>query len=200
MNLEGYEPAPVDPADLPVEDRWILEPAGARPPAAATADLEAFQFAEATRRLRDFTWNDFCDWYVEFVKGRLRDPEPAPVAQRVLAAVLDGLCRLLHPIMPFVTEQVWQALDQVAPRRGLPDARARRRERLHRPLAGLSRGLDDAEAEADRRASGRRRSRPSATSGPSGTSRRRPRSRPILVAARARRRRAPPGRGAILRA
>ena len=47
--------------------------------AATTADLEAFRFAEATRRLRDFTWNDFCDWYVEFVKGRLRDPSARPL-------------------------------------------------------------------------------------------------------------------------
>ena len=120
MNLEGYEPAPVERADLPIEDRWILSLL-AQTTAATTADLEAFQFAEATRRLRDFTWNDFCDWYVEFVKGRLRDPSARPLAQRVLAAVLDGLCRLLHPIVPFLTEQVWQALGQVAPRRGLPE-------------------------------------------------------------------------------
>jgi valyl-tRNA synthetase len=120
MNLEGYEPAPVERADLPIEDRWILSLLAATT-AATTADLEAFGFAEATRRLRDFTWNDFCDWYVEFVKGRLREPKSRPLAQRVLAAVLDGLCRLLHPIVPFLTEQVWQALGQVAPCRGLPE-------------------------------------------------------------------------------
>ena len=81
-----------------------------------TSALEQFQFAEAARQLRDFTWGDFCDWYLEFVKGRLRDPAARPVAQRVLAALLDGLCRLLHPIMPFVTEQVWQGLNSLAPR------------------------------------------------------------------------------------
>ena len=97
-----------------------------------TSDLEQFQFAEAARRLRDFTWGDFCDWYLEFVKGRLRDAQSRPVAQRVLAAVLDGLCRLLHPIMPFVTEQVWQGLNALAPERGLARARAGRGERLHR--------------------------------------------------------------------
>src|SRR5262249_22902656 len=105
--------------DLPIEDRWILSLLS-KTAAATTADLEAFQFAEATRRLRDFTWNDFCDWYVEFIKGRLRDPATRSTAQRVLAAVLDGLCRLLHPVVPFLTEQVWQALGQVAPERGLP--------------------------------------------------------------------------------
>ncbi|MEA2632517.1 MAG: valyl-tRNA synthetase, partial [Chloroflexota bacterium] len=120
MNLEGYEPAAVDPADLPIEDRWILSLL-TQTAAATTADLEAFQFAEATRRLRDFTWNDFCDWYVESAKGRLRDPAARPLAQRVLAAVLDGLCRLLHPVVPFLTEQVWQALGRLAPVRGLPE-------------------------------------------------------------------------------
>jgi len=120
MNLEGYEPAPVSPSDLAVEDRWILSLLS-KTAAEVTADLEAFRFAEATRRLRDFTWNDVCDWYVEFLKARLRDPEARPVAQRVLAAVLDGLCRLLHPIVPFLTESIWQALGQVAPSRGLPE-------------------------------------------------------------------------------
>ena len=120
MNLEGYESAPLAPTDLTVEDRWILSLL-AKTTAEVTADLEAFRFAEATRKLRDFTWNDFCDWYVEFLKGRLRDPQARPVAQRLLAGVLDGLCRLLHPIVPFLTESIWQALGQVAPMRGLPD-------------------------------------------------------------------------------
>ncbi|MDB5349343.1 MAG: valyl-tRNA synthetase [Planctomycetota bacterium] len=122
MNLEGYEPASGEIDTLEEEDRWIYG-ALARTAAAATADLEAFHFAEATRRLRDFTWNDFCDWYVEFLKARLRDPETRPAAQRRLAFVLDGLCRLLHPIMPFVTEAVWQALGQVAPTRLHPTTR-----------------------------------------------------------------------------
>jgi valyl-tRNA synthetase len=122
MNLEGYEPAPIDPAALPVEDRWILDGLD-RTIAGMTSDFEQFQFAEASRRLRDFTWGDFCDWYLEFVKGRLRDPEARPTAQRVLAALLDGLSRLLHPIMPFVSEQVWQGLAALAPVRGLPQPR-----------------------------------------------------------------------------
>ena len=119
MNLEGYEPAPLVVGDLEPEDRWILSHL-ARTSVEVTADLEGFAFAEAARRLRDFTWNDFCDWYVEFLKRRLRDPEARPVAQRVVAAVLDGLCRLLHPILPFVTEQIWQALNAAALSRGLP--------------------------------------------------------------------------------
>ncbi len=120
MNLEGYEPAPVDLESLPVEDRWIIDGLD-RTIADVTAEMEQFGFAEAARRLRDFTWGGFCDWYLEFAKDRLRDPASRPVAQRVLAAVLDGLCRLLHPIVPFVTEQVWQGLASLAPSRGLPE-------------------------------------------------------------------------------
>jgi valyl-tRNA synthetase len=116
MNLEGFSPQPLDLGALSTEDLWILS-ALAKTAAATTADLEEFRFAEAAKRLRDFTWDQFCDWYIEFLKGRLRDPKTRPTAQRVLALVLDGLCRLLHPILPFVTEQVWQALNQVAPRR-----------------------------------------------------------------------------------
>jgi valyl-tRNA synthetase len=118
MNLEGYEPAPIDLQSLAIEDRWILDRLDCTIEE-VTADFEQFQFAEAVRRLRDFTWGDFCDWYLEFVKGRLRDEQSKPLAQRVLAAVLDSLCRLLHPIVPFVTEQVWQGLNALAPYRGL---------------------------------------------------------------------------------
>ena len=123
MNLEAYSPAPLRLESLPIEDRWIV--AGLDELIAeTTADLEAFRFAEATRRLREFTWGEFCDWYVEFAKTRLRDPDARPTVQRVVAAVLDTLCRLLHPIMPFLTEQIWQPLGQLAPVRGIPDPRA----------------------------------------------------------------------------
>jgi valyl-tRNA synthetase len=122
LNLEGYTPGPVARDELAVEDRWILSRL-ARVAAEATADLEAFRFADLARRLRDFTWDEFCDWYVEFSKARLRDEATRPVAQRVLATALDGIARLLHPIMPFVTESIWQALGDVAPARGLAEPR-----------------------------------------------------------------------------
>lgn len=120
LNLEGYEPTPIALGSLEVEDRWILG-TQAQVAADVTADLTAYRFADAARRLRDFTWSDFCDWYLEFLKGRLRDPATRPIAQGVLASVLDTLCRLLHPIMPFVTEEIWQALAALAPRRGVPE-------------------------------------------------------------------------------
>jgi len=147
MNLEGYEPAAVDPAGLAVEDRWVLSLLS-RVAAETTADLEAFRFAEATKRLRDFTWNDVCDWYVEFLKGRLRDPATRPVAQRVLAGVLDGLCRLLHPIVPFLTESIWQALGQVAPTRGLLTPGAAAESVCIAPWPSYPEAWRDAEAEA----------------------------------------------------
>ncbi len=112
LNLEGYEPAPLATADAP-EDAWILGRLAATA-REATAGLESFQFAEVARLVRDFTWNDFCDWYLELIKARLRDPDRRPAAQRTLVVALDGLCRLLHPIAPFVTEQIWQALGAVA--------------------------------------------------------------------------------------
>jgi valyl-tRNA synthetase len=118
MNLESYGPGRIEFESLPIEDRWILS-ALDETIAATTDDLGAFRFAEATKRLRDFTWGEFCDWYVEFVKTRLREPEHRPTAQRVVAAVLDTLCRLLHPVMPFLTEQIWQPLGQLAHVRGL---------------------------------------------------------------------------------
>ena len=117
MNLKDSTPAsPPRPTVGGIEDFWILRRL-AMTARDATDDLESFRFGELARRLRDFIWSDFCDWYVEFIKARLRHPlrgsrrRPA----RRWSFVLDGLCRLLHPIMPFVTEQVWQALNQVAP-------------------------------------------------------------------------------------
>ncbi len=121
MNLEDFsEPRPEQIDTLRLEDLWILRRLKLTADA-VTVGLEAFQFAEVSRILRDFTWGDFCDWYVELIKPRLRqEGEERRGAQAVLVQVLDGLCRLLHPIMPFVTEQVWQALNQVAPRRRDP--------------------------------------------------------------------------------
>ncbi len=118
LNLEGYTPGTIDPDDLQMEDRWILS----RLSAVATQVNEAlgrYQFDLATRSLRDFAWNEFCDWYLEMIKPRLRDESSRPVAQRVLVGVLDALVRLLHPFVPFVTEELWQRLNELAPQRGL---------------------------------------------------------------------------------
>jgi valyl-tRNA synthetase len=119
LNMDGYTPGPVPLDQITVEDRWILGRL-AQVNAAVTAHLEKFQMADAARLLYDFAWSEFCDWYVEMCKTRLKQENTRPLAQRMLVGVLDFMLRLLHPIMPFVTESIWQALNEVCPQRGLP--------------------------------------------------------------------------------
>ena len=118
MNLEGYTPGAVKPEELRIEDRWILSRL-ATTANTVTAHLNGYEFDAATRLIREFTWNEFCDWYLEMIKPRLRDAAARPVAQRLVAAVLDGLLRLLSPFTPFVCEELWERLGQIAPERGL---------------------------------------------------------------------------------
>jgi valyl-tRNA synthetase len=119
LNLEGYRPGVVRPEELPIEDRWILSRL-ATVTAAVTGQLEGYHFGDVARTVYDFTWSEFCDWYVEMSKGRLRDPAGRATAQRVLVGVLDAILRLVHPVMPSVAESVWQALADAAFERGLP--------------------------------------------------------------------------------
>ena len=118
MNLEGYEAASVSDADLTVEDRWILSRL-ATTIRDVTVMLERYQFDQATRAVREFTWNEFCDWYLEMLKPRFRNEQARPGAQRVLVVVVDNLLRMLHPFAPFITEELWHKLNEVAPERGL---------------------------------------------------------------------------------
>jgi valyl-tRNA synthetase len=119
LNLEGYSPAAIKLEELPIEDRWILSRL-VTTTSAVTEHLERYRFSEVARAIYDFTWSEFCDWYVEMSKGRLRDPTARPLAQQFLVGVLDAILRLVHPIMPFVAESIWQALADVAFERGLP--------------------------------------------------------------------------------
>jgi valyl-tRNA synthetase len=113
-----------------------------------TAALAEYRYADAARALYDFAWDEFCSFYVEMVKGRLQDEAARPVAQRVLAHTLDTLLRLLHPMIPFVTEEVWQLLAEAAPQRGLdaPSAPAASIMIAAWPLPDASR--EDAQIEA----------------------------------------------------
>jgi len=120
MNLDGYTPAAVRVQELPIEDRWILSRL-ATTTVAVTESLEGYHFSEAAKLIYEFTWSEFCDWYVEMSKGRLKDAAARPAAQRILVGVLDGIVRLVHPIMPFVAESLWQALHEAAFERGLPN-------------------------------------------------------------------------------
>ena len=104
---------------MAIEDRWILSRL-ATVTEEVTSLLNIYKFDTATHALREFVWNEFCDWYLEMIKPRLRDEALKPTAQRVLVAVLDTTLRLLQPFTPFIAEELWQRLHEIAPVRGLP--------------------------------------------------------------------------------
>jgi valyl-tRNA synthetase len=118
LNLDGYTAAPVATKDLAIEDRWLLSRLSTVT-AGVTQALEEYRYADSARFLYEFAWDEFCSFYIEMVKGRLQDPLQRATAQRVLAHALDTLLRLLHPMIPFLTEEVWQLLGQAAHERGL---------------------------------------------------------------------------------
>ena len=94
-----------------IEDRWILSRLDTVIDD-VNRSLANFELGEGQQRLYDFVWNDYCDWYIEMAKIRLRsDSEPSPI--KVLVYVLDTVLRLLHPFMPFITEEIWQTLGEV---------------------------------------------------------------------------------------
>ncbi len=108
MNLEGHEVALTLPADLTLEDKWVLSRFNdlAR---AVTDNLEKFELGIAVSKLYDFIWDTYCDWYIELCKSRLQGAD-ADSARRVLVYVMTGMLKLLHPFMPFITEEIWQSL------------------------------------------------------------------------------------------
>jgi valyl-tRNA synthetase len=99
-------PLPTSPTDV---DRWVL---GRLREVREQVDalLERYEFAKAAEALYHFTWDEVCDWYLELAKPQLADPATADGTRAVLGHVLDALLRLLHPIVPFVTEALWTAL------------------------------------------------------------------------------------------
>jgi valyl-tRNA synthetase len=109
MNLQEDTVATASPATL--ADRWILS-RFACAAAEVTADLEAYRLDHATARLYDFFWSELCDWYLEMAKPALRadDATVATGTRSTLAYVLENALRLLHPFMPFITEEIWQQL------------------------------------------------------------------------------------------
>ncbi|MGV8083097.1 MAG: valine--tRNA ligase [Coriobacteriia bacterium] len=108
MNLDGYEPG--EPVGDTVASRWILSRL-AELSARVEEGLDTYEFGETARALYDFFWNEFCDWYIELAKPRLALGGKHRLAvQRILVFVLDKALRLLHPMMPFVTEEIWRTL------------------------------------------------------------------------------------------
>ena len=118
MNLEGTDAALFDKTKLAMTDKWILSRL-ARTIAEVTAGLDAFKYNEPLNAIYKFFWNDFCDWYLEWAKPRMFDSAQKPIAQNVLAFILDQTLRLLHPFVPFITEGIFQKLNELAPARGL---------------------------------------------------------------------------------
>jgi valyl-tRNA synthetase len=118
MNIEGLDPAGFDAAQMDITDRWILSCLAATRDE-VTNSLNAFKFSEPLGQLYHFFWNDFCDWYLEWIKPRMRDDQSRVIAQNVLAFVLDATLRLLHPFIPFITEGIYQNLNEMAPVREL---------------------------------------------------------------------------------
>ena len=139
--------APVRPLaevvdDLELEDRWILSRPRA-PRRTATAALERFRLHEAAEGLYHFFWGEVCDWYLELVKGRLgpdADAKSREAARSTLVTVLDRAFRLLHPIVPFVTAELWSRLPW-------PEGDVRPEDLIVAPWPDGSDGYEDAEAE-----------------------------------------------------
>ena len=126
------------------EDRWIVGRLDALT-VAVNDCLDEFELGEAQQRLYDFVWNDFCDWYIEMAKVRLREGDPT--AAVTLVHVLERSLRLLHPFMPFVTEEIWQNLvaRMPAPASGLQPSIMI----SEYPQAESVRSAPDAESEMD---------------------------------------------------
>jgi valyl-tRNA synthetase len=120
LNLEGLNPKGFDPAKLDITDKWILSRLAATI-AEVTDALEGFRYSEPLNQLYRFFWNDLCDWYLEWAKPKMRDPAQKATAQNVLAFVLDQILRMLHPFLPFITEGIFQNLNDLAPVRGAGD-------------------------------------------------------------------------------
>ncbi len=111
MNLGDDEPAPHIPENLILEDKWILSLYNALV-AGVTDSLEKFELGMAVQKLYDFIWDVFCDWYIEIAKIRLNGDDEAAKAtvKAVLVYVMSNTLKLLHPFMPFITEEIWQTL------------------------------------------------------------------------------------------
>jgi valyl-tRNA synthetase len=150
-------PLPGTPTDA---DAWIL---GRLREVAAETDalLDDYQFAKAAEGLYHFTWDEFCSWYLELAKAQLADQSTAEGTRAVLGHVLDALLRLLHPMIPFVTEALWQALTggesvvvaawPTEPGAPVDDAAARRIEDLQRLVTEIRRFRSEQRVPDNRR-------------------------------------------------
>jgi len=107
--MEVFSPSAEPPKDRSLADRWIVSRLQSVIES-STAALDNYWFNEYTGNLESFFWNEFCDDYIELAKPELKDPIRRPAAQWTLWKCLDTLMRLLHPVVPFITEEIWQRL------------------------------------------------------------------------------------------
>ncbi|MCX5777357.1 MAG: valine--tRNA ligase [Candidatus Firestonebacteria bacterium] len=123
MNLEGFDSSVIKPEklQLTLADRWLLSKFNSLV-SEVTKNLDTYNFDKAAQGLYDFLWHEFCDWYIELAKPRmnLKNPEAVKVCEEkhteretvqfIISETLEKTLRLLHPFMPFVTEEIWQSL------------------------------------------------------------------------------------------
>ena len=111
MNLTVEENGLPDAADLEIEDKWVLSKLNTLIKE-VTENMDAYELGVASAKVYDFIWDTYCDWYIELTKARLygEDEKSKLAAQKVLVYVLDQFLRLLNPFMPFITEEIWQAI------------------------------------------------------------------------------------------
>ena len=111
MNLTVEETGLPDTADLEIEDKWVLTKLNTLIKE-VTENMDAYELGVASAKVYDFIWDTYCDWYIELTKARLygENEKSKLAAQKVLVYVLDQFLRLLHPFMPFITEEIWQAI------------------------------------------------------------------------------------------
>jgi valyl-tRNA synthetase len=118
-NLAKTPPVPVDERKWSLADRWIVSRFN-QTLRECDESIAAYRFDQYAKLGYEFFWNDFCAWYIEIAKLALRDPERAGQTANVLAAVLDGSLRLMHPVIPFITEALWWKLNGVRAERSIP--------------------------------------------------------------------------------
>ena len=113
MNLEGVDNKAIDKSKLTLVDKWILNQMN-ETAKIVNENMKEYRIGEIAHTLYDFFRSEYCDWYVEIAKIQLQDPELKANTQRVLRYVLDMSLRMLHPIMPHITEEIWQDIKAIS--------------------------------------------------------------------------------------
>ena len=117
---QGSQDTGGPPVPRTLADKWIISRFHKTLEEAEAAAQSPIRLDVYAKACYDFFCRDFCDWYLEAIKPAMKDPARAPQTADVLAALLDGSLRLMHPMIPFITETIWWKLNEVRPNRGLP--------------------------------------------------------------------------------